>query len=99
MLDGYICPVIPTRRDGSPSLIEGRQKVTAARRFAGITPELVESVRRGDKVEGWLALSHPPGSLNAARLAVIDNKGKARVTVAKRFAGMTPEVVENVCTG
>ena len=77
MQDRYICPVTSTRRDGSLSMIEGRQKVTLIRRFAGITPELVERVRTGEKVEGWLALSHAPGNLNAARLVAIDDRGKA----------------------
>ena len=51
--------------------------MTVARRFAGITPEVVENVRTGEKMEGWLALSHAPGCLNAARLAAIDNREKA----------------------
>ena len=38
-------------------MIEEGQKVMAARRFAGITPELVENVRTGEKMEGWLAWS------------------------------------------
>ena len=50
--------------------------MTLIRRFAGITPELVENVRTGEKFEGWLALSHAAGDLNAARLAAIDNRGK-----------------------
>ena len=32
--------------------------MTVARRFAGITPEVVENVRTGEKIEGWLAWSH-----------------------------------------
>ena len=51
--------------------------MTIARRFAGITPEVVENVRRGEKVEEWLALSHAPGDLNATRLVAIDDRGKA----------------------
>ena len=47
------------------------------RRFAGITPEVVENVRTGEKIEGWPALSHAPGGLNAARLAAIGDRGKA----------------------
>ena len=39
-------------------MIEGRQKVRIARRFAGITPEVIENVRRGEKIEGWPALPH-----------------------------------------
>ena len=58
-------------------MIERRQKVTLARRFAGITPELIENVRTREKIEGWLALSHAAGRLNAARLAAIDYRGKA----------------------
>ena len=66
MHDGSICPVTPARRDGSSSMIEGRQKVTLIRRFAGITPELVENVRTGEKMEGYDALTHVPGGQNAA---------------------------------
>ena len=51
--------------------------MTVARRFAGITPELVENVRTGERIDEWLAASHAPGGLNAARLAAIDNRGKA----------------------
>jgi len=51
--------------------------VTLARRFAGITPELVENVHTGEKIEGWLALSHAGGGLNAARMDTIGNRGKA----------------------
>jgi len=58
-------------------MIEGRQKVMLARRFAGITPEVVENVCTGEKTEGWLALSHAPGDLNAARWVGSDNRGKA----------------------
>ena len=58
-------------------MIEGRQKVTVARRFAGITPEVAENVSTGGKIERWLALSHAPGGLNAARSVAIDNRGKA----------------------
>ena len=58
-------------------MIEERQKVTLIRRFAGITPEVVESVHTGEKVEGWLALAHAPGNLNAARSVAIDDRGKA----------------------
>ena len=58
-------------------MIEGRQKVTLVRCFAGITPELVENVRRVEKTEGWLALSHAPADLDAARLIAIDNREKA----------------------
>ena len=58
-------------------MIEGRQKVTLIRRFAGITPEVVENVHTGEKMEGWPALSHAPGGLNAARLAAIGDRGKA----------------------
>ena len=58
-------------------MIEERQKVTLIRRFAGITPEVVENVRRGEKMDGWPALLYAPGGLNAARLAAIDNRGKA----------------------
>ena len=47
------------------------------RRFAGITTEVIENVSTGEKTEGWLALSRAPGNLNAARLAAIDNRGKA----------------------
>ena len=32
--------------------------MTLVRRFAGITPEVVENVRTGEKIEGWLAWSH-----------------------------------------
>ena len=64
MYDRYICPVTQTRCDGSPPVIEGRQKVTVARRFAGITPEVVENVRTGEKMEGWLALSRAAGLLS-----------------------------------
>ena len=39
-------------------MIEGRQKVTSLMRFAVITPELVENVRRDAKIEGGLAWSH-----------------------------------------
>ena len=77
MHDGYICPVTPMRRDGSPPVIEGRRKVTVASRFAGITPEVVENVRAGEKMEGWPALSHAPSGLNAARSVAIDNREKA----------------------
>ena len=35
--------------------------MTVVRRFAGITPEVIENVRTGEKAEGWLALSHAPG--------------------------------------
>ena len=77
MYYGYICPPVKTRGDGSPSMIEERQQVTLIRHFAGITPELVENVRTGEEIEGWLALSHAPGDLNAARLVAIDNRGKA----------------------
>ena len=35
------------------------------RYFAGITPELVENVRTGAKIEGWLAWSH---TLRASRI-------------------------------
>ena len=55
---GLTLPVVWTRTDGLPSGIEGRQKVTLIRRFAGITPEVVENVRTGEKMEGWLDLSH-----------------------------------------
>ena len=58
-------------------MIEGRQNVTVVRRFAGITPELIENVRTGEKREGWPALSHAPDDLNAARLVAIDDRGKA----------------------
>jgi len=34
------------------------------RRFAGITPDLVENVRTGEKMEGWLALSRAAGLLS-----------------------------------
>ena len=51
--------------------------MTVGRRFAGITPEVVENVRTGEKREGWPALSHAPGDPNAARLVAIDNRGKA----------------------
>ena len=51
--------------------------MTVARRFAGITPEVVENVCTGERMEGWLALSNAPGDLNAARLAAVDNRGKA----------------------
>jgi len=47
-------------------MIEGRQKVRIARRFAGITREVIENVRAGEKMEGWLALSHGRDDLNAA---------------------------------
>ena len=66
MQDGYICPVSRMRRGWSLSVIEGRQKVTLIWCFAGITPEVIERVRTGEKIEGWLALSHAPGGLNAA---------------------------------
>ena len=56
---------------------EEGEKVTATNRFAGITPEVVENVSTGEKVEGWLALTHPPGRLKPARLAAIENRGKA----------------------
>ena len=65
------------KRGRSLSIIEGRQKVTIARRFAGITPELVENVRTGEKIESWNALSHAGDGLNAARLVPIDDRGKA----------------------
>ena len=58
-------------------MIEGRQKVTLIRRFAGITPEVVENVHTGERMEGWLPLSHAPSDLNAARSVAIDNRGKA----------------------
>ena len=51
--------------------------MTVARCFAGITPEVVENVRTGEKMDGRPALSHAPGGLNAARLVAIDNRGKA----------------------
>ena len=51
--------------------------MTLIGRFAGMTPEVVENVRRGEKMERWLAVSHAAGRLNAARLAAIDNRGKA----------------------
>ena len=51
--------------------------MTVVRRFAGITPEVVENVRTVEKIEGWFALSHGRDDLNAARLAAIDNRGKA----------------------
>ena len=38
-------------------MIKEWQKVALIRRFAGITPEVIENVRTGEKVEGWLALS------------------------------------------
>jgi len=52
---GLTLPAARTRRGRSPSIIEGRQKVTVARRFAGTTREVVGNVRTGEKVEGWLA--------------------------------------------
>ena len=73
----HTLPATGTRRGWSPPVIEGRQKVTVARRFAGITPEVVENVRTGEIIERWLALSRAPGGLNAARLVAIDNRGKA----------------------
>ena len=74
---GRMLPATRTGRGRSLSIIEGRQKVTAARGFAGITPEVDENVRAGEKMEGWHALSHAPGDLNATRLAAIDDRGKA----------------------
>ena len=73
--------------------------MTLARRFAGITAELVENVRTGQKTEGWLALSHAPGgpARRGRPLSIIE--GRQKVTAARRFAGITPEVVENVRRG
>ena len=62
---GLRLPAARTRRGWPASIIEGRQMVTLLMRFAGITPELVENVRRGAKIEGRLAWSH---TLRASRI-------------------------------
>ena len=58
-------------------MIKEWQKVALIRRFAGITPEVIENVRTGEKTKAWTALSHAPGGLNAAWVAAISNRGKA----------------------
>ena len=38
--------------------------MTATRRFAEMTPEVIENVRTGERIDGWPDLSHAAGLLN-----------------------------------
>ena len=64
--------------------------MTVARRFAGITPELVENVRTGARVEGWSASFYAAGGGIGAKPEHAGVWGPTPLNTSARAAVLEP---------